>query len=200
MTRALAFDNGAHLGFGLLDNISGEVKSGSRKLFPSWQPFGPALLTFENTLISLIEQHRPTVLGVARPFVRRGKGGAMIDTPQNLVPMFGAYAVLHRLAAARSLRLEVIDENVARGVLLGAGMVPRASAAAKVAVCQACRDRGWPCCDDHAGDALCIAAAVIERLHPRQAHQTAPLFVAATRAAPTIPAPKSRRQRRLAAS
>ena len=104
----------------------------------------------------------------------------MIDTPDNLVPMFGAFVLLHRLAQVRGLPLLVEQESDARSHLVGKNMMMAKSEAIKKAVMQACRDRGWPCRDDHAGDALCIAAAALERLQPKKAHQTTPLFIAAS--------------------
>lgn len=185
MPRVLAFDLGKHLGFGLLG--VGDPVSGSREILKRWSPLGPSFLILEDMLLSLINQHNPDVLAVALPFVRLGPRASMIDTPQNLVPMFGAFAILNRVAAVKCLRLETIEESDARSIMLGRDL-PWKSAAIKAAIIQACRDRGWPCCDDHAGDALCIAAAILERLDPGQAYQTTPLF--------TTTAPPPRRRRR----
>lgn len=176
--RVLGIDLGKQMGFGLLGGAA--VLSGSREVVKKWAPFGPSWLILEGRLQELIDQHKPDILGVARPFVRRGRGGAMVDTPQNLVPMFGQFAIFHRTAAVNRLRVEEFEESDARSIMLGRDM-PFGSERLKAAIIQACRDRGWPCCDDHAGDALCIAAAVLERLNPRQAHQTTPLFTTAQR-------------------
>lgn len=186
--RVLAIDLGRQLGFGLL---GGErVLSGSREVVKRWSPLGPSFLMLEDKIQGLIDIHMPNVLACATPFVRRGRGGAMIDTPQNLVPMFGCYAVLHMLAADNRIPLETIEESHARSVMLGRFM-PRKSDAVKLAIQKACRERGWPVCDDHAGDALCIAAAITERLAPAEAHLTTPLFIAAS----AHPPPRKRRRR-----
>lgn len=177
MVRLLAIDIGKQLGFGLL--APDEVRSGSLEIIQTWHPLGATSLIFEARVGGLIDQHRPTHMAVARPFVRRGRGGVMIDTPDNLVPMFGAFVLLHRLAQVRQLPLMVEQESDARSHLVGKNMMMAKSEAIKKAVIQACRDRGWPCRDDHAGDALCIAAAALERLQPKKAHQTTPLFIAA---------------------
>lgn len=178
MVLVLALDIGKNLGFGLLGNVSSEVKSGSLEILKTWHPLGTAALTFETRVCALIDKFKPTHLAVARPFVRYSRG-RMIDTPDNLVPMFGAFMLLHRIAAARGLPLLVEQESQARSHLVGKNMLMAKSEAVKLAVIQACRDRGWPCRDDHAGDALCIAAAALERLQPKRAHQTTPLFIAA---------------------
>lgn len=164
------------MGFALLDSASKEVRSGSREILKSWSPFGAALLTLERKLEQLIAQHKPDVLGVARPFVRRG------DTPMNLLPMFCAFGILVRLAEVQKLSLEIIQESDARSVMLGKGNMPRGSAALKLAIMKACRARSWPACDYEASDALCIAAAVMEKLRPGYAHETTPLFATAPRA------------------
>lgn len=176
----LSFDLGRHLGFALLG--PGVVRSGSREILKTWQPFGAAIIILENRLQALIDQHKPDVLGTARPFVRRGRLGSMVDTPQNLVPMFGAFTILHRVAEINMLPLEIIQESDARSAMLGKGNMPRGSDALKKAIIQSCRDRGWPACNDHAGDALCIAAAVMEKIRPGYAHETTPLFATAPRA------------------
>lgn len=191
MLRVLSIDIGKQLGFGLL-GPGVTVRSGSLEILQSWHPLGAAALTFENRVGGLIDQHQPTHLAVARPFVRRFRG-KMIDTPDNLVPMFGAFMVLHRLAAVRGLPPPlVMQESDARSHLVGKNMMMAKSAAIKKAVMQACRDRGWPCRDDHAGDALCVAAAALEQLQPSRAHQTTPLFVAASAAGK----PVAKRQKR----
>ena len=175
MVRVLSLDIGKQLGFGLLDSASSEVKSGSLEILQTWQPYGASGLIFEGRVGALIDKFKPTHLAVARPFVRYARG-KMIDTPDNLVPMFGAFFLLHRLAATRKMPLLVEQESDARSHLVGKNMMMAKSEAIKKAVIQACRDRGWPARDDHAGDALCIAAAALERLQPRRAHQTTPLF------------------------
>lgn len=177
--RVLAIDIGRQLGFGLLDSASSEVRSGSLEILQSWRPLGASSVIFETRVGELIDKHRPTHMAVARPFVRYARG-KMIDTPENLVPMFGAFMLLHRLVQVRGLPpLLVEQESDARSHLVGNNMMMAKSEAIKKAVIQACRDRGWPCRDDHAGDALCIAAAALERLQPKRAHQTTPLFIAA---------------------
>lgn len=168
--KVLAFDLGRKLGFGVLGGP--KVSSGTRELFKRWSPFGDCLLILENCLQGLIDKHNPDVLGVARPFTRHG------DTPMNLLPMYGGFAILNRLAAVNHLPIEVIQESDARNMMLGKGNMPRGSAALKLAVHKACKARSWPACDFEASDALCIAAAVLERLCPAKAHQTTPLFTA----------------------
>lgn len=196
MARILSLDIGKNLGFGLLDSASSEVRSGSLEILRTWQPLGPASLIFDSSVGALIDKHRPTHLAVARPFVRYSRG-RMLDTPANLVPMFGAFMLLHRLAASRGLPLLVEQESDARSHLVGKNMLMMKSEAQKLSVIQACRDRGWACRDDHAGDALCIAAAALERLNPKMAHQTTPLFIAAT-PLPTVRKPPRRRRARAA--
>lgn len=191
MVRLLAIDIGKQMGFGLI-GPGVETRSGSREILKTWHPLGDAALVFEAKVGELIDLHCPTHMAVARPFVRRFRG-KMIDTPDNLVPMFGAFMVLHRLAAVRGLPPPlVIQESDARSHLVGKNMLAAKSAVIKEAVIRACRDRGWPVCDDHAADALCIAAAALERLQPRRAHQTTPLFIASQ-------AQKQKRRRRVGA-
>lgn len=182
--RVLAFDIGKTLGFGLL---GGErTLSGSHEIVKRWTPLGESLLKLEDRMHSLILAHKPNVLACARPFVRERQWKPTVeafleqryDTPLNLVPMFSGYGFLHGLAAAVGLRLELIEESDARSILLG-NMLPQRSDKVKAAVMQACRDRGWPVTDDHAGDALCVAAAITERLDPAQSYEMTPLFQAA---------------------
>jgi len=169
--RILAYDLGRKCGHGFL--APGIARSGTRELFKNWSPFGEALLTMEAHLQGLINKFEPDILGVARPFTRRG------DTPMNLLPMYGGFAILNRLAAINKIPIEIMQESDARLQMLGKGNMPNKSAALKLAVNKACKARGWPCCDEEASDALCIAAAVLEKRQPGRAHQTTPLFTAA---------------------
>lgn len=171
--KCLAFDVGRKLGFGLLDGKS--ARSGSFEVLKTWSPLGTALLTFEAKLQSLIDQYEPDVIGVARPFTRRG------DTPMNLVPMYCAFGAVHQVAALNKIPVEVIQESDARLAMLGKGNMPRGSAALKKAIHLACRSRGWRACDYEASDGLCIAAAVLEKRQPGKAHQTTPLFAVPTK-------------------
>lgn len=175
--RILGLDLGRFTGFGLLG--PGVVRSGSHEILKTWSPYPAAILIFEARLQGIIDKHKPDILATARPFVRYGRGGKMIDTTQNLIPMFGAFAILNRLAGTNGLPLDVIQESEARHVMLGKFM-PRKSADIKLAILKACAQRGWRATDDHAADALCIAAAALEAREPGQAHQTTPLFTAPT--------------------
>lgn len=188
MTRVLAIDLGKTMGFGLLGGK--RVLFGSREVVKRWSPYGASFLGLWAAIQALIDTHKPDYIAVARPFVRldmpepapgqpEDPFRKYNDTTQNLVPMFGGFVVLHMVAAKNCKPVEVVEESAARSLMLGEGMCPRASARAKAAVMQACRDRGWLVEDDHAGDALCVGAAVLERLEPGQAHETTPLFIAA---------------------
>lgn len=172
--RVLGADLGRNCGHGFL--APGIVRSGSRELFKKWSPFGDALLILEAHLQGLIDKFKPDILGVARPFTRRG------DTPMNLLPMYGGFAIMHRLAATNHLPIEIIQESDARLMMLGKGNMPNKSAALKLAINRACKARNWPACNEEASDALCIAAAVLEKRQPSRAHQTTPLFATAPRA------------------
>lgn len=191
MTAVLGIDLGKTTGWGLLGRP--KVLSGSFEVVKRWAPLGAQLLTLEACLHGLIARHRPDVLACAKPFVRRGAGGAMIDTPQNLVPMFAGFAVLHMLAAAMGVPLETIEESDARSIMLGRDM-PQGSARVKLAIWNACRARGWPVEDGdghHDTDALCVGSAIVERLDPARAYETTPLFQA-------MPTMRMRRGRRAA--
>lgn len=167
--KAMGLDLGKNLGFGLLGGRNG-VLSGSYQVLKSWSPLGAAVITMEIRLQALIDKHRPDVIGVARPFSKRG------DTPQNLAPMYAAFTTLHRVAFINKIPLEVIQESDARSAFLGDGNMPRGSEALKKAVHQACRDRGWLARDFECSDALCIASATLDRRKPSRVHETTPLW------------------------
>ena len=170
---------GKRTGFGLLGGD--EVLSGSLEVTDNWTPLGSKMRRLGGKLRTLITDMRPDLIGVARPFVRpfAFKAGKRVvkDTTQNLVPMYGAFTVLHMLADDMGIPIEVLEEGEARRVFLGK-FLPGKSDAIKRAIIQACRDRGWPCTDDHAGDALCVSAALVERHSPSAKHETTPLFIA----------------------
>jgi Holliday junction resolvasome RuvABC endonuclease subunit len=170
MPKILTIDNGKVLGFALLEGA--KASSGSFKVLDTWTPLGEKALIYERFVRALIEQHRPDVIGTAAQFVSR------FTTTDNGVPLFWAFGCVLKLAAELGIRSEIIIEAEARRAILGEKM-PKGSKAKKRAVWQACLDRGWRCTNYDASDALCIALAVQERLQPKKAHQTTPLFIAA---------------------
>ena len=185
----LAPDLGKSLGYGVAGGA--ELHAGCFQLFDAWWPLGRSSHILRRKFQDLIDEFHPDVIGVARPFVRYGKkGGGIMDTPNNLIPQFGAFFMLHEIAEDRSLPIKIIQESEARHLLLGADY-PRESEAAKQAVWQACLDRGHRCPTKDASDALCVALAVLERLTPAAGHETTPLF----QAAPPVRARRKTRKR-----
>lgn len=179
----LAIDLGKSLGFGVAGGA--ELHAGCFQLFDAWWPLGRSAHILRRKFNELIDEFNPDMLGVARPFVRYGKkGGGILDTPQNLIPQFGAFYLLHEVAEDRGLPVPyVMQESEARSLLLGPDY-PRDSERAKQAVWQACLDRGRRCPTKDASDALCVALGVLERLQPGRAHESTPLFTAAPKKAP----------------
>ncbi len=172
----LAPDLGKSLGYGVAGGK--ELHAGCFQLFDGWWPLDRSAHILRRKFHELIDEFSPDMLGVARPFVRYGKkGGGILDTPNNLIPQFGAFYLLHEVAGDRQLPIHVMQESEARSLLLGPDY-PRDSERAKQAVWQACLDRGRRCPTKDASDALCIALAVLERQRPGQAHEATPLFMA----------------------
>lgn len=167
VTRILSIDNGKRLGFAVLEGAS--ASSGSLVVLENWWPLGEKALLYERRLDAMIDEYRPDVIGTAAQFVSR------FTTTTNGVPLFWAFGAVLKLAAERGIPSHIIKESEARKAILGE-KIPRKSEAQKQAVWQACLDRGYRCCDTDASDALCIALAVQERLNPRKAHLTTPLF------------------------
>lgn len=184
MARVLGVDVGARCGLGLLGGEEGP-RSGSYQFVERWSPFGPQAAQWERRLREELADMRPDHIGIAEQFVREG------DTPRNLIPMYWAFGTVLKVAAEIGAVVHWVRESQARLLLLGARNMPQTSEALKLAVNLACKNRNWPCCDHNASDALCIAAAVVERINPDAPHQTAPLFVAAA-----TPYPGRRKKRR----
>ncbi len=170
--RVFTIDNGKTLGFALL--VGANASTGSHSLFKNWHPLGEKALIYERHVRGLILENRPDVIGTAAQFVSRN------TTTDNGVPLFWAFGCVLKLAAELGIRSEIVNEGEARSKLLNE-KIPRGSLAKKQATWQALLDRGWRCTNYDASDALCIAVAVQERLQPKRAHQTTPLFLAAGR-------------------
>jgi hypothetical protein len=133
---------------------------------------GKTMRHADDVIRSLIIEVRPDVIAFASPFVALIRGRAV--QPDSIRPLFGILAKIEEIADELRIRCTEWDEPSARRKFLA--HVPRKSKDIKAAVMQACRDRGWPVCDDHAGDSLCIAAYALEKLEPSTAHLTTPLF------------------------
>lgn len=175
MARVGGIDVGARLGIGLI--APDEVRSGSFQFIDGWYPFGRQAVEWERRLQEQLDDFRFDHVGIARQFLRKGKKSH--DTPKNLIPMYWAFGTVLKICHQRGIQTHWIQEMDARSLMLGKKNMPQKSEALKAAVNRACKDRGWPCCDYDASDALCIAAAVVEQLNPGAGHQTSPLFAAA---------------------
>jgi hypothetical protein len=161
--RVLAIDAGMTMGFAALGDGKPPI-SGSRMLKGGPRAMGVAGRHCDAELRALILQERPAAIVFATPFVGmiNGKNTKGFATRMAVQP-----------DSIRPLCIEV-DEPEARRAFLTA--VPRKSKDIKIAVQRACFLRGWPCKDDHAGDALCIASWALEILDPEHSHETTPLF------------------------
>lgn len=195
--RALGVDCGFDFGWGMLEH-GHLAESGTRRVEGTSTLLGKAGRSVDRIMRELIQVHRPTVVAFASPFIaRRGK-----VTPVQLRPIMSFPTIVEMICEELHIQCVEWDEHKARLSFLGEGNLPNTSEKIKKAVMQDCRDRGWPVMDDHAGDALCIAAYTLNRLCPDQAHQTQPLFQAApparrrqTAAAAPKSATKARRRR-----
>lgn len=175
MTRVLAIDAGMNVGYGAVGGGVAPV-SGSRALKGSPRRMGVTGLDALETVRNLVLQHKPDVVAYAAPFVGR------FVKPDNIRPLMSITTIVEMVVeeinkgrpAGRKIRCVEVDEPEARRAFLTA--VPRGTRAIKIAVQRACFARGWPCSDDHAGDALCVAAWALECVDPGHAHETTPLF------------------------
>jgi hypothetical protein len=175
--RVLGVDIGARAGFGLL--TPDEFRSGSFGFLDKWFPLGQSCITWEAKMREKIQEYRPEHIALARQFLRPFKDGKVKDSPVNLIPLYWGFATVAKIGAEMGVRVHWEYESDARLLLLGKGNMPAKSEPLKKAVWEACRSRGWRCCDYNASDATCLAAAVVEKLNKGAGHQTAPLFLAA---------------------
>lgn len=136
---------------------------------------------FDEILRGLILQERPGVIAFASPFVGminktgpKGVIGRMAVQPDSIRPLMSFLTIIEMVCDELRIRCVEVDEPQARRAFMTA--VPRKTKDIKLAVQRACFLRGWPCATDHAGDALCVAAFVLECVVPDSAHETTPLF------------------------
>jgi hypothetical protein len=170
--RVLAIDAGMTLGYAAVGDQR-PVISGSRRLRGGPRRMGETAQHCQDVLQMLLDQEAPDLVAFASPFVGRTFGGAPIP-PDNIRPLFGCLTVIEMTCRQMGIACCEIEEGSARRVLLGS--IPRGTKNIKAAIIRACKQRGWPCTDDHAGDALCVASFVWECKHRDQAYRTTPLF------------------------
>lgn len=182
-------DCGFHTGFAALGGGK-VIASGSRDIRGNSQSLGVAGRHFDSVVRELILAHGPIdVIAFATPFVGHihlpplvinGKKvwrPAVPIQPNSIRPLMGFTMVIEMIAAELHIS-RCVEWQESRAHFLT--KVQRKSKDIKAAVMQACLDRGWPCKDNHAGDALCIGAYTLERLgEPLRAHETTPLFATA---------------------
>lgn len=170
--RVMGIDAGFNLGYGVLGDNK-PVRAGSLRIEGTSILMGVAGRSCDRTVRELIQDHRPNVIVFASPFMAR------LVTPTQLRPIMSWPTIIEMICVELRIGCFEFDESRARARFLGKGNLPSKSKAIKAAVMQAVRDRGWPCPDNHAGDALCIAAYALDVLEPAGAHRTTPLFQAA---------------------
>lgn len=183
--RVLAIDPGLTLGFAALGDGRPPC-SGSRALRGNSRRLGVSGRHCDEILRQLILQERPKVIVFATPFVgqRRGKPvriqgklywpDAAPVQPDSIRPLMSFMTIVEMVCDELKIRCVELDESEARRAFLG--KVPKKSADIKEAVMAGCRSRGWPCTDDHAGDALCVASRALEILAPDASHEVTQLF------------------------
>lgn len=183
--RVLAIDAGFNCGYGALGG--GKVPtSGSRRIRGDARHLGTAGRHFDETVRQLILQERPQVIAFATPFVGQihakptfvnGEkiwGKSVPIQPDSIRPLMGFLTVLEMICDELKIRCIELSESEARRAFMTA--VPRKSKDIKIAVMRACRQRGWPAMDNHAADALCVAARALELVDPSSSHELTPLF------------------------
>lgn len=172
--RILAFDPGMNFGYGGIGGHLG-VQSGSRRLRGGASQMGITMRHADQVIRELILSQRPQVLAFASPFIGM-RGGRPIQ-PDAIRPLMGLMAKIEEIAEELKIRCIELSEPECRRAFLN--NVPRKSADIKKAVMRACRERGWPCMDDHSADALCVASRALEIIAPDTAHEITPLFATA---------------------
>jgi hypothetical protein len=185
--RILAIDPGMNLGFAAVGDDGLKPISGSRRLKGGPREMGLASRHFDQVFRELLFQIKPDQVAFATPFVgmvirkpvvvagkKIWKPVRQAIAPDNIRPLFGILTVLEMICAELKIPVSEWEEGQARRAFLW-GKVPKQSKDIKAAVIRACRQRGWPATDDHAADALCIAAWALDNSggHP---HETTPLF------------------------
>lgn len=183
--RILGIDPGFTVGYGLL-GAGMKPASGSLAVprGSGIDDLGPVLRHIYDRAARIIREQKPDLVGVARGFVSRK---AAPDVVLSVGAMIG---VVKMAVSDAGLPCEEISEQQARSKMLG-DFLPSGSKAIKKAIMQGCRDRHWPCPDDHAGDALCVASFIFGLRFPELTHETTPLFSSASSS-------PSRRRRRAA--
>lgn len=169
--RVLGIDCGFSTGYGLLGGK--KVLSGSFPIAGTSDQMGVALRSFRELMLNrLIPQLSPEVIVAAVPFIGRDA------TPVSLRPIFGFECRLQEIADDNGIKYFRIYESEARRALVSPAKLPQRSKQIKEAIIAECRNRGWPCTDGHAADALCVADYQRSILMPRRSHENTPLFLA----------------------
>lgn len=165
--KIVAVDAGLRTGYAIIQPGRAPV-SGSVQIAENGKNMGSAFASYERWLEPFLLKHRPNMVALADPFISRKAA------PSAVIFFLGFIAHTHSMAFKCGVPIEPIAEGTARRAFMS--YVPPKSADIKKAVVSACRVRGWPVCDDHAGDAVCIGAYAMEKFAPKRAHTMTPLF------------------------
>lgn len=176
--RILAIDAGYRTGYGVVGGGQ-PVKSGSYPIKEAREDIGMGVAgrRFDHLVRRLILEFKPDVIAFANPFV----GSIMIKgRPQpvssaTMQPIMSWATIIEMICDELRIPCHRYHEPSARNKFLGKGASHKTEHVKK-SVVQACKQRGWPCKDDHAGDALCIAAHALSVLEPQSSHTLTPLF------------------------
>ena len=167
----LAFDLGFRTGFAFVEADKIPI-SGSLPVAGSISDLGVAGRALDGIARTLILRHRPKVLAYSTPWFMPGKSNLA-----DLRHIIGFGMVLEMIADELRLQCFEVEETKARNDFMG--YVPVGRKKIKNAVQAQCKYRGWPCKDEDAADATCIAVYMLAIHDPEEAHSLSPLFLAA---------------------
>lgn len=167
MIRILSFDPGLTTGFATAERGKMPL-SGSHQIAADAKNLGKALSDLGRWASALISEIGPTHVILAEPFINRK------SRPDALLPLYSFMGRIEEAAFEGGLKCLAVSEQAARRAFMG--FVPGGTKATKIAAIQGCKDRGWPCCDNHAADALIVAGYALAILDRGHAHESDPLF------------------------
>lgn len=167
--RVLGFDTGTHLGWGLCQ-FDGPVSAGTVHLPGSLLNFGLTMDSAEREIIRLVARFKPDLIMLAEPWIRHFPP----VTVAGLKPVLCVGGAIEQVAYRRGIECREENESRVRGYFMNP--MPRGTAAIKRAAIQVCRDRSWMVTDDHAADALLMAAYGLAVKNPDRQHELLPMY------------------------
>ncbi len=166
MASLLALDCSKHVGWALFKGPAAMPKCDTWKARDSWltDDYGPYFSAFEKWLLGMMEVHQPEMLAFESPVLMQRDGRGTDE--QNIRRLVGVVSIAEKVAYDRHIRCDEVNNQTAKSMFGVPGRRPEGMSKGqyKDLLMIEMINRGFPCGDNHQGDAAALGLVVYDSL------------------------------------